>query len=596
MNLNFKHIEKLLNIYLLFGILFVFFVILNLQGFDVTDFGYHFTNQYSLLNYPIDIIHSSPLTLLSNIAGGLWLSLIGHPSVLWAKIGGALLYAICACIAYSILENYFDKKMVFYVVLISTLFLTMRSSCYIHYFTFPALLLLIELWIMNKLLLSDSQSKEYDLFGFLLGFMLVPIILSRITLVLIFLIPIAFILYFVLKKENLNEYKRIAFIAIIGLFCSVIVFTYVYMYLGIFESSIANIMSTFGESASGNITNFNKSHTMAGLIYSYIIDYRNILIGTGIVLFGIFILSQIKEKLGDLFVNILLISIPIAGIFFILISGYSVDFFSINILKVTIGLVLILTALFFWIDRGENRNISLLLIAGAIIMIINPVGSNTGVVKSLYGFWLILPLSLLCVYQIKTSVKNPRISSILSMIPAILIALLIISIFFQSVNVYRDDPNRLNLNEGFSHPSLFGIYSTNERVEVVDELLLSIEDNSKKGDELLMVNGIPMFYYLTETKPALGNPWLFLEPIGKIILEQTKLESAQKYPRLFIVPKVNTRNRYWPESDLTTLSIEDKEKLAYIKNRYISELNYTLLWENEAFEIYEKPHIFAFNH
>jgi hypothetical protein len=143
------------------------------------------------------------------------------------------------------------------------------------------------------------------------------------------------------------------------------------------------------------------------------------------------------------------------------------------------------------------------------------------------------------------------------------------------------------LNEGFSHPSLAGIYSTNERVKVVDELLIAIEDNSKKGDELLMVNGIPMFYYLTETKPALGNPWLFLEPIEKIQFEQTTLESEQRYPELFVVPKVDTRNRYWPDGDLTTMSVEDQDKLSYIENRYISELKYTLLWENEAFEIYK---------
>jgi len=586
MNLNAKNIEKILNIYLLFGILFIYYIILNFQGLDVTDFGYHLTNQYSLLNYPIDTIDFNPLFLLSDIAGGLWLSLIGYPSVLWANIGGALLYAICACIVYSILVNYFNKKMVFYVVLISTLFLTMRSGCYINYFTFPALLILIELWILNKLLLLNPQSKQYDLFGFLLGFMLIPIILSRITLVLIFLIPVAFIFYFVLKKENLNKYKKIAVIATIGLFSSIIVFTCVYIYLGIFESSIANIMSTFGQSASGNITNFNKSHSMAGLIYSYIIDYRNILIGTGIVVFGLWILSQIKKKIGNFFSNILLISIPLSGILFVFISGISADFFSINILKVTIGLVLLLTALFFWVDKGENRNISLLLIAGTIIMIINPVGSGCGVLKSMYAFWLILPLSLLCAYQIRTSINNPRISSILSMIPAILIALLIISIFFQSVNVYRDDPNRLNLNEGFSHPSLFGIYSTNERVEVVDELLIAIEGNSQKGDELLMVNSIPMFYYLTETKPALGNPWIFLNPIEKIKFEQTKLENEHRYPELFIVPKVNTRIRYWPDSDLTTLSITDQEKLSYLKYIYINKLNYTNTWENEAFEIY----------
>jgi hypothetical protein len=103
-----------------------------------------------------------------------------------------------------------------------------------------------------------------------------------------------------------------------------------------------------------------------------------------------------------------------------------------------------------------------------------------------------------------------------------------------------------------------------------------------------MVNGIPMFYYLTETKPALGNPWLFLEPIEKIKFEQTKLENEHRYPDLLIAPKVDTRDRYWPMGDLTTMSSEYQEKLSYIENRYVNELNYSPLWENEAFEIYKR--------
>ncbi|WAI01187.1 hypothetical protein [Methanogenium organophilum] len=584
-----RSIEKILDIYLLFGILFIIYVLLNIQGFDVTDFGYHFTNQYSLQNYPIDTIYFSPLYLLSDIAGGLWLSLIGFPSVLWAKIGGALLYATCACIVYSILVKYFDKIMVFCVVLISTLFLTMGNSCYIHYFTFPAFLILGELWIFNVLLLSNPESNKYKIFGFLLGFLLIPIILSRITLVLILLIPIAFSIFLILKKENLDEYKRLVFYAIIGVFSSLIIFTCVYVYLGIFTSSMVNILSIFSESASGNVTNFSESHTMASLIYSYLIDYNTILIRTGIIVFGLFFISYIKEKTGNLFASILLLFIPLTGILFIFISDNPFDFFSTNILKVTIGLILLLTTLFFFVDKGKNRNLSLLLIAGAIIMIISPIGSDTGVVKSLYGFWFILPLSLLCAYQIRTSIKYPRISSILSMTPVILIALLIVAIFFQSVNIYRDDPNRMNLNEGFSHPSLFGIYSTDKRVKVVDELLIAIEDNSQNGDELLMVNAIPMFYYLTETKPALGNPWLFLEPIEMIKLEQKKLENERRYPKLLVISKVNTLYRYWPEDSPITVQNPYVEKTQYIKSTYINDLNYSLLWENEAFEIYNLP-------
>ena len=89
---------------------------------------------------------------------------------------------------------------------------------------------------------------------------------------------------------------------------------------------------------------------------------------------------------------------------------------------------------------------------------------------------------------------------------SILLVLLLLSLFFHFTDIYRDNHNRFLLNQPFSHPSLAGIYSTEHRVKAIDEVLMAIERYTDKNDYVLMANNLPMFYYLTETKPATGNP------------------------------------------------------------------------------------------
>jgi hypothetical protein len=136
---------------------------------------------------------------------------------------------------------------------------------------------------------------------------------------------------------------------------------------------------------------------------------------------------------------------------------------------------------------------------------------------------------------------------------------------------------------------LTGTYSTAERVQVTDELISTIERETEPGDYVLMVNSIPMFYYLTGTRPALGQPWLFLQSEEKIMdFEGDRAEIGEIKPKLFVYSKVNTRDRYWPRGD-TPLKESDEKKLNYLKNQYITTYQYSHLWENDAFSVYRAP-------
>lgn len=571
---------------MLFVILLLFFFITSLQGFDVTDFGYHVTNQYLVLQYPLSTVHINPMYILSDFAGGVWLHGINVPNVMWGKLGGSILLSFCALIAYSILENYFPKRDVFTCVLVCALFLTLYPLILIDYYTFPALLTLIFLWLFNKLLLTSKDSVEFGMYAFLQGFLFIAIILARFPLILLAIsLPLTGVYYWITKRPFDGLISGLKF-AVFGCITGALVFLLIFYELHILTEYTSLLSSQLFQSASGSISTYGTTDTSTELIRSYVYEYFQVFIGTLLFVGGIFFLKRVPVHQKWIKTSLVFVAI-----LFLMVTAYLslFSFIALHLLIVFIGLVLLFAALFFYVDKGGSRNLSLLLLVSAWLMIINPVGSNTGIYKSSYAFWLVLPLSLLCIKNLGERTKNTFITYLSPFIPVLLMLMVLSALFFHGVNVYRDDPNRLHLIHPFQSDSLTGTYSTRDRVQVTDDLLSVIRNETVPGDYLLLENNIPMFYYLTKTRPALKSPWLsYTSKELLITLEEERERNGEIQPELFIYSKINTRNRYWPA--LVTPGREKEiENLNYLKERFIGKLNYTHMWENEAFAVYKKP-------
>jgi len=571
---------------MLFVILLLIFFITSLQGFDVTDFGYHFTNQYLLLQYPLSTVHINPMYILSDFAGGVWLHSINVPNVMWGKLGGALLLSFCALISYSILENYFPKRDVFVYVFVCALFLTLYPLTLIDYYTFPALLTIIFLWLFNTLLLTSKNSIAFGIYAFLQGFLFIAIILARLPLILLALIlPLAGCYYWITKRPFDGLIGGLKF-AVLGCITGALVFLLIFYALNILSEYSLLLTSQLFQSASGNVSTYGTTDTFIELIRLYIYEYIQVFIGILLFVGGIFFLKRLPVHQKWIKTSLVFLLI----IFLILTAYLSLfSFIALHLLIVFIGLVLLFVGLFFYVDKGESRNLSLLLLVSAWLMIINPAGSNTGIYKSSYAFWLVLPLSLLCIKNLGGRTKNTFITYVSQFIPVLLMLMVLSAIFFHGVDVYRDDPNRLHLIHPFQSDSLTGTYSTQDRVKVTDDLLSVIRNETVPGDYILLENNIPMFYYLTKTRPALKNPWLsFTSRELLITLEEERVQKGEIQPKLFIYSKINPRNRYWPAS-VTPEREKEIENLNYLKERFIGKLQYTRLWENDAFAVYKKP-------
>lgn len=247
---NITSYDKYKYICLLFFTIFIFNFILIFQGIDVTDYGFHLTNQVQISNGNFDNRFYT-MYFFSDFVGGMWLKIIGTPSILWAKFGGVLLNSLNAIIIFHILSNYFDKKKVFYVVLVTTLFITMRNSYLIHYFSFPAFMVNIELLIFNKVINTNENQTEFKLFNFLLGFVYIVIIMSRFPLILMGLLPLFLFLYYVFANKDSSKFKKSSIFISYGILFSMIIFILFYWKIGYLKTYLSNIALIISASAGG---------------------------------------------------------------------------------------------------------------------------------------------------------------------------------------------------------------------------------------------------------------------------------------------------------------------------------------------------------
>ena len=579
-------IEKYINIYSIFLLSFLFHLPLIFQGLDVTDEGYHLTHQVASFASKVDVDCISLPYFLSDFVGGFWLSLIGMPCLIWARIGGLLLISVNSSIIYSILSIYFDRHKALAAVLITSLFITIRSGYIIDYYSFPAFLLCIQLWLFNQIIKHSWEGKNNDRFSFLLGFLTIPIILSRIPLLLLLFIPAILFIYYKFLNKDLSIAIHVSKISAIGMASSVIFFSFFYWHLGIL-SSLPAIIDIMWGSAIGR----SESHNMTDLLMLYLRCYRLVFDLSILLVFGFLILIKFIKilKIDNCYKQQIPVLITIIVLFLIeicvLYRPEIANTLAYVLSSESIGFVLIFAGIYFYYTQGSNLKLKLLLIAGVIIMMMNHIGSNTGIYKSSYGMWLVFPLSILCVDQVWGRISCIRSDFRLSFLKSALTIFLILAIFFQFSNIYRDVPNRLELDTAFSDSSLFGIFSTAERVEVVDEMLSQIKRYAEKNDEILIVGVAPMFYYLTETKPAMGHPWLFLLSEEMIQIKQQKSLDRGSYPKFVIISKVETEYWTWPDDKMIGSETEPL-KYNYLINVYINKLNYTFLWENRAFALY----------
>jgi hypothetical protein len=106
----------------------------------------------------------------------------------------------------------------------------------------------------------------------------------------------------------------------------------------------------------------------------------------------------------------------------------------------------------------------------------------------------------------------------------------------------------------------------------------------KPNDYVLAYDCLPLYYYLTDTKPYMYNSWLWLYDPGVFKNQLEKAYGETHFCPVVIMHKRSTLGNNWPQNYDEDFKGHDVT-LGYI-NDFLSAHHYNQVWENDFFKIY----------
>lgn len=261
----------------------------------------------------------------------------------------------------------------------------------------------------------------------------------------------------------------------------------------------------------------------------------------------------------------------------------------------------VLLSIVFLRSRKDPPLALLAFIAG-MVLLLAPLGSNNGILISVFGMWLALPLTLIWLWRssdrvfqlwFKASGDGVESNGEFSMNARgfrVFAIMFVLALLFQSLasawsHTFRDSRNRFAMTHSIAHPLLVGTYTTAERAKVVTELLEAMSYFTKPGDEVVAYNTIPTAHFLTETYPWLGVSWPDFESYEKIAaLIRQKEKTGAKLPCI-VRASGNTYADSWPIAAQPLPTWWGHDEVRRVFAEFEQRHGYVVAWTNDFFEI-----------
>lgn len=549
------------------------------HGLDFTDQGYWITNYNLIFSHP-ESVSQGFICYLSEIIGGFFVFVFAKNGLLSVRIGYYLVILLTAFFVFKILKDFFSSEKVLFALFLTLVFITKKNTPWIGYNNLTALFYVLVCFFVYK-----SVRIEKEIYFFLGGFFQTLSIFIRIPNILgIFLLIIPF---FFLPSNKIKKYLFFSFFGGVSGLCFIGGIMLIFGHFTLFIESIVNLLHMVSDS--------NATHSGSNLVTLFIKDH----------------VSTLKLGLFFIFAYFIILSISVVFFFlkntfmsFIIAVGSSLGFWLFyfpeeNLIKEIItfsrfeftGIFYILGVIYFLYFLRHYKKMKLLvLMAGLLVLLLAPLGSDQGISNSVYGSWVIMPFLICLFFNLKRiGFKKVNFNKNSIQITNFFVCSII---FLYSSNicwghVYRDLDDRMQLASVVKHKKLKLIYTNKKRARVVEEFLTEISKYAKKGDRLLVFESIPLIYFLTDTTPFFNSSWPFL--FSDSVFKQ-KFEDASSHAEslpVIVKTKSSARRHDWPE--MVYKGLPGKEKF-YSKRKVLNDFayknRYGMIWENDFFEIW----------
>ncbi len=624
-SLDFKSFIARHRLLLLVFINFFYALFRTFKTFDVTDTGFHFTKAWGLFHGSVS--QNVDFLVGTSFINGLWLSVLGEPNVLWARLGYVFLVTGIALVSFKIYSIYFTRLSFWLIfIILSLFFIHYNYYLSINYDNLPVLSGLIGIWLLLK---NKSSWISY----ILSGIFLFATIWLKFNFILILGLPGIFA--WVLYEEKQRWLGPAVFLCLGYGICLVVGIVMLYgsgnlaTYVNYLDKHFVHAadtgsdheqdqiekarqeeMSESVESAVSSDAFFfldqsqrsmperqsplysmggGDSHDFKRLFRSYFWGAWNVLQKGAalsvLLVILLILLGDTSSKKRYILLGICAFCIHYATYLFI--EG---PFF----IYVTVSILPAYFFLLFYLRYARDLILPTVLII-SLAMLSFP-GSNLSfnvIYRSGAGLlFLAFPLAFMIDKEIQIN------QQILKMNNYVIIFIMAISLGIIHPwgynNSHRDLGDRSVLFKMFNSPQLLGIHSFSQRVKIIDEALEFFKHETYERDNTpaLFLGWIPMMYYLTQTNCLMNNPWH-----ACISFEAFKAEfdkTTKSRPPVYIsFSKIMTRNPGWPLDDETyrkrdKVWIPDLKKFDYIRY-WMKDKNYSKVFENDMVEVYKQP-------
>jgi hypothetical protein len=561
------------------------------QGLDFVDSGFD-ADFYSLIFKDPSSVEYNFVYWFTGIVGGAWLKLFPALGLIGLRIAGVICTTTTCWITYKLLKRYLQAGPLRLSLIFILLFLA-SAVRELNYYDITALLFISAVWFLFNGLISERNN-----FFVISGAFIALNTFARIPNVMGLGLIIAIFFSGYLNNKRIKEVLSQSVLFCLGFVLASAILLSVMRLMhhdSIFIQSLKN-----ARQFKNNNDNFFGIYAMIKLYFSHYIQS----IGLAIVIMVASWCSTVAWRrlkkdfpgskpylpaikyfiLGILTVAIFFRAKKDSELWFMLFLFYT-------------GICLIVG--FLILTGKQPRNIRLLAAIGCLMILIIPMGSDfVLLVAGKYAVWIILPVSvdyILSIRSLSSSVtvtENNQHSYVqaidVSQMTGLRNACIYLTfIFILSVTYYYphfDKGSRAGMWYSVNNSHVKGVLTTKQRAVVVNELLAQSARYVKPNDYVLAYDCLPLYYYLTDTKPYMHNSWLWLYDPGAFKDQLEKSYQETHLCPVVILHKRSTLGNNWPQNYDEEFKGHD-ETLIYVRD-FLTAHHYSQVWENDFFKIY----------
>lgn len=553
-------------------------IALAFQGFDVADDGFVLTFYQQIFNDPSSVEYNFNY-YLGGVVGGLWHKYFGSFGVLGFRFLAILVNTATFLISYHILKKYMNQFFLL-VGLSMALFIEDFGFLTFYHNQLTALIAVISIYFFHKALISERNS-----YYFIAGCIIAINVFTRIPNLTLFVFVFAIPFKYLIERKSIYNSIIPVFVFLLGSSTGFILIYLLLIYNEHLEVMTNALLSLF---ALG--TDTENSHNSLKLVKVMINNNRDILSVISRLSCFLFLLFLYELKI------VRKIKYAREFLYAVVFLVFAYSFAKRNMYMIySFGYVAAAGLLY---SKTISKEFKTLIFLGLMMQIFLPLGSGGGINTCGYiSIWISLPLIFKLISDSEGSISEYYPISVLkSIILIIVCSYFTVRLYKVSKEAYFDEGSRFKKTYTINNKYTEGIFTTEKRAKVINEVLLNLNKYVEPNDYLFVYDSFPMLYYLTETRPYVCNPWVMIYDSKTFI---NKLEKANReieglpiivQQKFSVIYRFEDPDPYYMREDKLNTGHYNSDRTKAM-NKFISKNNYEVVWSNSRFNIYKSTKV-----